>query len=238
MHFFNHKLSLFLDFSNNKVCNINAAEMRKRVNEAAFQQLKSECRQNQIFVFLMIDGKEYKFKLDTGFSGNAVIPYSDQLEFSKYNAMVLEGSLYKTIGSTSFGTEAFYENIPAEIANYEMPIKITVSTSIKAQNIGINFIKAFDWLIDYNHNKVYIKRNQNAIESKFNRKVSYYAKADQGQLRIVVKEKSQTQYQLRDQIISVSGKKVTAENQCELQDLLNKTEDWNSLQLEVISNSK
>ena len=94
-----------------------------------------------------------------------------------------------------------------------MEAKLNVSTSIKAQNIGIDFIKAFDWLIDYNNNKVYIKRNQNPIESILNRKISYYVKVNQEKLQIVIKEKSQTQYQLGDQIISVDGQKVTAENQ-------------------------
>ena len=54
----------------------------------------------------------------------------------------------------------------------------------------------------------------------------------------MVKEKSQSKHQLGDQIISVNGQKVTTENQCELQDLLNKTDDWNSLQLEVIPAQK
>jgi PDZ domain-containing secreted protein len=116
--------------------------------------------------------------------------------------------------------------------------KLNVSTSIKAQNIGIDFIKAFDWLIDYNNNKIYVKRNQNSIESVFTRKVMYYAKVKAEKLEIVVKEKSQTKFNLGDEIVSVNRQKVTAENQCELQDLLNRTEDWNSLQLEVISNSK
>jgi len=236
--FFDKKQSLFLDFSNGKICNINPFELDKLLHKGLFKQLKSECRRNQIFVFFMIDGKEYKFKLDTGFSGNVIIPFSDELDFSKYNSIVLEGSLYKTIDSKTKGMEVFYEKIPATIANASALIKITTSSSIKAQNIGIEFIKCFDWLIDYNHNKVYIKRNQNAITSNFSRKVMYYAKVNQSKLEIVVKEKSQTKFNLGDEIISVSGQKVTAANQCELQDLLNTTEDWNSLQIEVIPNSK
>lgn len=232
--FFENDLSLFLDFSNSKICNINAIEMNSRLTDGLFKQLKSECRQNQIFVFLMIDGKEYKFKLDTGYSGNVIISYSDKLDFSKYNSMALEGALYTTIGSVTKGMDVFYEKVPVEIANEKASLKIAVSKSIKAQNIGIDFIKAFDWLIDYNNNKVYVKRNQNPIESIISRKISYYAKVNQDKLLIVVKEKSQTKYQLGNQIISVNGQKVTTENQCELQDLLNKTDDWNSLQLEVI----
>ena len=128
--------------------------------------------------------------------------------------------------------------MPVTFGSFNLEAKLNVSTSIKAQNIGIDFIKAFDWLIDYNNNKIYVKRNQNSIESVFKRRVMYYAKVKAEKLEIVVKEKSQTKFNLGDEIVSVNGQKVTAENQCELQDLLNRTEDWNSLQLGVISNSK
>ena len=83
-----------------------------------------------------------------------------------------------------------------------------------------------------------MKRNQNTTDSTFKRKVTYYAGVIDGKLEVIVKEKSQTKFNLGDEIVSVNGQKVTTENQCELQDLLNKTEDWSSLQIEVLSNSK
>ena len=166
------------------------------------------------------------------------MPYDEKLNFKNDKKLELEGSLFQTISSHTSGSEIVYEKMPITFGSYNLEAKVNVSTSIKAQNIGIDFIKAFDWLIDYNNNKVYIKRNQNLIESMLNRKISYYAKVNQEKLLIVIKEKSQTQYQLGDQIISVNGQKVTTENQCELQDLLNKTDDWNSLQLEVIPAQK
>lgn len=236
--FFNNKLSLLLDFSNSKICNVSSIKMHDILSEGSFSRIKSICRNNQVFVFLSIDGKEHKFKLDTGYSGSIIIPFVDHMNFSKYNSIDLEGSFYKTIDSETAGLECFYEKIPAKIGSYETLVKISVSTSIKAQNIGINFIKAFDLLIDYNHNKVYVKRNHNTIESSFKRGVMYYARVNNDSLEIVVKEKSQTKFNIGDEIVSVNGQKVTAENQCELQDLLNKTEDWNGLQIEVLSKSK
>ena len=43
-----------------------------------------------------------------------------------------------------------------------------------------------------------------------------------------------SKYNLGDEITSVNNQKVTPENICEMQDLLNKTEDWSTLNLEVI----
>ena len=236
--FFNDDFVMQLNFTNNTICNISNSQFQQTLLDNQYQLLRSKCKANQIFVYLNIEGKEYPFKLDTGYTGNIVMPFDEKLEFKNKNKVELEGSVFQTISSHTLGKETMYEKMPVVFGPYDLMSKITVSTSIKAQNIGINFIKAFDWLIDYNHNKIYIKRNQNPIESNFNKKVSYYAKVNQDKLLIVVKEKSQTKYQLDDQIIAVNGQKVTAENQCELQDLLNKTEDWNNLQLEVVSNSK
>ena len=53
-------------------------------------------------------------------------------------------------------------------------------------------------------------------------------------LLISVKEKSQTRFNLGDQIIAVNGHQVLPENICQLMDLLNKTEDWNTLKIETI----
>ena len=236
--FFDNELSLFLDFSNSKVCNINAQQFQKLLTDNLYQVIKSKCKKNQIFVYLNIEGNEYPFKLDTGYTGSIVMPFDEKLAFKNKKKMELEGSLFQTISAHTSGQEVIYEKMPVTFGQYNLQAKMTVSTSIKAQNIGIDFIKAFDWIIDYNHNKVYVKRNQNTIEDKFNRKVMYYAKVNREKLEIVVKEKSQTKFKLGDQVIAVNGQKVTEKNQCELQDLLNKTEDWNSLQLEVISNTQ
>ncbi len=236
--FFENQSILQLDFTNNKVCNINKQQLQEQLLDIHYQLLKSKCKSSQTFVFLTIEGIEYQFKLDTGYTGNIIMPYNDKLNFKNENKIELEGSLFQTISSYTNGKEIIYEKMPIVFAGENLQAKVNVSNSIKVQNIGIEFIKCFDWLIDYYHNKVYVKRNQNPTESAFKRKVMYYAKVVAEKLEVVVKEKNQTKFQLGDQIISVNGQKVTAENQCELQDLLNKIEDWNSLQLEVISNSK
>jgi predicted aspartyl protease len=232
--FFDQNLSMQLDFTNNKICNISAEELQLITN-SNYYIIKSECKRSQIFIFLTIEGKEYKFKLDTGFIGTISIPKTDDVNFTNTNKIELDGNLFATISGITNGTEILYEKMPVTIGNENVETKITVSSTIKAQNIGIDFIKGFDWVIDYNNNKIYIKRNSNTIDNTFSRKVSYYSKAqNENKLLIIVKEKSQSKYNLGDEITSVNNQKVTPENICEMQDLLNKTEDWNTLNLEVI----
>lgn len=230
--FFEDDTSLFLNFSKNEICTLNKSDFSKYSGQN-FKLIPSECKNNQIFVFVEIEGKSFRFKLDTGFNGNVVIPDSEKTQFDNPNRMVLEGSLYGTLSSMTLGVETLYEKMPVLFAGEKFESKVNVSFSIKSQNLGFQFMKGFDWLIDYNNNKVYVRRNNHNIESNFNRKVCYYSKANPSGLIIVTKEKSQLKYQLGDKITAVNGQKITLENICEQQDFLNKTEDWETLNLEI-----
>lgn len=231
--FLKENLVMQLDFTNNKVCNINKDQMQSVLSDKNYSIIPSECKRDQVFVFITIEGKEYKFKLDTGYSGTITIPSSEGTIFEG-NKIELEGTLHQTVSGFTNGLEVYYERIPIIFGQEKINTKLTVSNTIKAQNIGIDFIKGFDWLIDYNKNKVYVKRNQNKIESDFNKKISYFSKVSADKkLFIVVKEKSQKGYNLGDEISSVNNQKVTPENICEVQDLLNRTEDWETLNIEI-----
>ncbi len=236
--FFNEEFLLQLDFTNKQVCNINPKQFSNLVRQYDYKLVKSSCKKNQIFVWLNIEGHEFPFKMDTGYSGSIVMPYTEELSFKNTDKVEYVGSLFQTISSFTNGSEEVYSKMPVFFGGELINTKLNVSTTIKAQNIGIDFIKGFDWLIDYNNNKVYVKRNQSKIESTFSRKVSYYAKVQDEKLVVAVKEKSQTRYQLGDQITSVNRHKVLPENICQMMDLLNKTEDWSTLTLDVISAQK
>lgn len=236
--FFKNDNALQLDFSNNKICTVNESQINEIIKND-YTEIKAECKSRQIFVFFKIEGIEYKFKLDTGFSGSLVIPYNEKINFKKFNSLVFVGNMFRTASSTTNGEEIFYENVPIQIGNNDILGKILVSKTIKAQNIGIEIIKGFDWVIDYNKNKVYIKKNSNQIKAEFNSAVFQYVVFEQNnRLVIVTKQKQLSEYNIGDEITSVNNEKVTAENICEMQDLLNKTEDWNSLQIEVIPANK
>jgi predicted aspartyl protease len=232
--FFNQDYPLLLNFSDGKICNIDQAEMKNRLAVKGYREVRSQCRSNSIYIYLTLAGKEYKFTFDTGFSGQLIMPFDSRINLDIYNKMELDGSMFLSATATTNGLETYHEKVPVGIAGNKLLAKPIISETVKSRLLGIQFIKGFDWIIDYNHNKVYAKRNHLKIDDTFNRKVSYYAKADQ-KLTIVIKERNQTKYNLGDEIISVNGQKATAQNNCELQTLLNQTEDWDTLNLEVVS---
>ena len=231
--FFNNNNSLSINFTDNKICSVNLIENKEfLIND--YVEVKSECKSKQIFIFLTIEGMEYKFKLDTGFSGTLTIPFNEKLNFVKYNSITYIGNMFRTASSITTGEENFYENVSMSFNNSKVTSKLLVSKSIKAQNVGLSFMKAYDWIIDYNNNKVYIKKNKNEIDATFNKKLfSYLVVEKDNKLIITTKQKQLTAYNIGDEIILVNNQLVSSENVCEMQDLLNKTQDWNTLNIKV-----
>lgn len=228
--FFKDGLSMQLDFTHNSICNLTTPEVDSIAATAGYFQVKSECESGKIFIFITIDGKELKFKLDTGFSGNLIIPYDKNTILSSSEKIELEGSLYRTALSETEGKEFFYENIPVTIGNETVASEVSVSSSITAQNVGINFIKGFDWIIDMENNRVFLRRNSQLIGRILPVGFAYLAKQQHGKLVIIVKEQSQA-HSLGAEITSVDGVDVTADNVCSMESLLNKTKDWSKLDL-------
>ena len=192
---------------------------------------------NKIFIYLYINQIEYKFKFDSGFAGSFIIPFNETLNFNDINSLVYEGSLFSTANSITNGTEKFHEKVPIKIAQNNYYTTLLVSTSAKNQNVGILFIKCFDWIIDYKNNNVYLKKNKFEIKSENNKNAFQYSSSIDfigKNLIISAKQKQLIKYNVNDQIISVNNQKVTPENICEMQTLLNTTQNWDTLQLEVL----
>lgn len=49
---------------------------------------------------------------------------------------------------------------------------------------------------------------------------------------------NESKYKMGDQITSLNNQKITPENICEMQEFLNKTQDWSTLNLEVVPATK
>lgn len=233
--FFKDNNSLYLNFSNNSICNITENEKIIKSNEG-FYKIKSKCTSNKIFIYITIEGIDYEFKLDTGFSGTFSIPYNIGINFEKYNSLSFEGELFSSATSITKGEERFYEKVPVKLGGFNIESKILVSTTLKNQNAGISFIKGFDWIIDYKNNDIFIRKNNIKIESENNMNAfQYMTSIDEDTNKIIVKakQKSLSQFNLNDEIISVNNEVITNENICEIQNLLNRTPDWSTLKIEI-----
>lgn len=174
---------------------------------------------------LKINNQIILAKLDTGNPYDLILKKDDYQKVKSQEYLSFFGSrekidtLYNSINSIEIGNSSSNE------------ILIKSNKYIKRNLIGVGFMKNYNWIIDFKKGKVYYKKiKENHLELATNKvtinndKIIYSQSNNSKQLRI----------DLGDEIIIINNQKVTPENICEMQALLNKTEDWGTLKLEVI----
>ena len=224
-----------LDFESLKVKIIDESQKQQMLLD--YQEIKSEFFffGKQIKIFLKINGTEEAFLFDTG---NSAIPIliGETSNMKLNNGIEYQGTLM--VGAdhaVSIDKNIIYNNANVTIGKETIKSMVFYNQAYKSKynNVGLSFIKNFNWILDYKNKKVYYKQ----IKADFIKEVKpfrYRVYNTNDTLSIIVKLNSATTYNLGDQITSVNDVAVTTENICELQSLLNKTEDWNTLKLEVI----
>ena len=196
---------------------------------------------DEITIPLKVENKLINFTLDSGFNGGILIsPKSINIDKSKLVATFEAG--YFVLNKLINKKTEVYNNVSIEKSYlFDEPAIISSTTNINHNLLGTSFIKQFNWIFDFNTGDVYVKRiakDDSDLIDKIN-KYQLKCLAINNDLIIGFKKSpSFLQYNIGDQIISVNGSPVTTENICEMQDLLNKTQDWNTLKLEVITPKK
>ena len=230
---------ILFDISNNEI-----RVLQSKYNINGYQKLDTNISSifgSEIIIPVKINNKIIKFTLDTGFNGGVLISSKEDI-LSKSNLYEEFEIGFITVSKLSVSKAFIYSNINiADNYLFTEPTIISTISNINKNLLGINFIKQFNWIFDFNSGVVYVKRisNSNTETLKVLEKLQITSLSFNGELLIVYKKiNCYPNFHLLDKIISVNGKSVTPENICEMQDLLNKTQNWDSLKLEVIPKTK
>ncbi len=134
-------------------------------------------------------------------------------------------------------TKKYYTQIPISISPLKQKFKgiVAVSYITKYNLIGMQFIKQFNWIIDYKNKTVFIKPI-NYKEQKKNYSKTIKVIAFNNYLIIGLKSKNINKYHLGDTIVSVNNNKITKQNICFFENLLNNEKDWNKFDILIKSN--
>ncbi|RTY93968.1 hypothetical protein [Flavobacterium sp. GT3R68] len=230
--FINDKLTMQINFSDKTLALIH----KDSVNTSDYKEIESSFRDQMIFVNFEINGTKKQFKLDTGFSDFFIIPLNDDPMFNKLDAELYNGSSFKAFDEFSDNNkEIHYKNVEMDFAGEKFVSTVIASSSNKATNVGIRFMKNFDWILDFENKKVFVKRinTENKLNKDF-KKYNYITYNSNNQIVIILKNQQLIDYNVGDVITSINGEKVTAKNICEMNIKLNKAVDWGTLQLEII----
>jgi hypothetical protein len=233
--FFHQEKALSLSFSTSSMLLLTKADAVKKASEEGYVLLPSTCKRNTLLVSGLIENKSFWFKLDSGFEGTMAVPYSSKNNFQNRVKTTYDGSAFQTAMNRTYGREVFYSKMPFVLGEFTNQQQCVESSSVKYPLLGIRFMRGFDWIFDFKNKKIYAKRNGLQIPEKFTNLFPYQTEASD-KLRISLKATHAMSFRLGDEILAVNGQKVTAENRCELQRLLNSTQDWGQLEL-VVSGS-
>lgn len=232
--FFHQEKALLMSFSNGNLRLLDSPEAIATLEKEGYVLLASQFKRNAVYVAAKIENQPVWFKLDSGFEGTMAVPYSAKNNFQNPLKTVYEGSAFQTAMGRTNGREVFYNKMPFALGEFTNQQQCVESSSIKKPLLGIRFMRGFDWLFDFKNKKIYAKRTALQIPENFTNLYPYQAEAGD-KLRISLKSVKAKPFKLGDEILAVNGQKVTAENRCALQKLLNSTPNWDQLELLVSS---
>ena len=230
--FINSNLILELNNENHTINSyINTDFDKDKLN--GFSKINAIIDKKKILIPLTINGATENYLLDTGNSSSIIMSYSKQLDSISTNKIVTEGKSFQSL-KAAFGNETtILQAIPVKIGdvNFNAPV-LMVPNGIN-KNMGMEAIKQFNWFINFTTKEVFIKKNT-VLSKEIKIKKVYFTTINKDKILIIAKIKENNKYNIDDEITSINEQKVTPENICEMQDLLNKTEDWSALKIEII----
>jgi len=199
-----------------------------------FKKVRSSFKYGSIWLQLRIGNVWDYYIFDTGaefFMSKKENPFKDEIlsEDSFKSVNIMSGN------SIVPSETIFYkdQNVYATGLQIDNNI-IQINKNINSNILGYEFIKNYNWIIDFKRNKVYAKKIRNFNSDKFFNDledVENLAVAMNGNLMIIYSRNKN--YIVGDIIRSINGEKVTNENVCEMQKkLLDSSSDWSELKFE------
>jgi hypothetical protein len=128
----------------------------------------------------------------------------------------------------------YYSNVPINMAGFTTNQSIiSVNKELHSNILGLPFIKNFNWLIDFENEKIYAQQHSNEFDNSWLDKLD-----DINEMVLAVNDKLMVFYsssgiKIGSVIKSIDGTEITNENLCEYQNLLLKNNaDWSAFNIE------
>jgi len=176
------------------------------------------------YIKIKANNKFFSVKLDTG------SPYDILLKKKDYNKFAKNESSENYYFNTKSNLDSLLvSHHQIYINNIPETHLVLTNNYIKRNILGIEYMKNFNWILDYNSGKIFIKQFD---------KIS--KKPTLPENKVVIEDNSLVFYQTKNinsinklgqKIFSVNGEKIDNNNICKYYELLN-SNDWNSIKIE------
>jgi len=230
--FVNSRTPVLLDYENSVVMTL---EKSPDLNE--YVGVDIEIKDNKILLNANINNVKTQLLFDTG--SDAYIMLNQNPFFDEPEDLAYETGIITANNVQSYPLNKVYANQSISVGGILNDNNlISVVRSFNANGVGIQFIKNYNWIIDFKKKKVYAKKIKDFNSSSFIEKltsVKYKVMATNGHLIIFHKKDPANKFKVGDEIVSVDGTIVSKANICEFQDLLNANNNWDKFKIETMT---
>jgi hypothetical protein len=205
-----------------------------------YEKIKATIEDKKIFIYPQIGGSERKMLFDTGNMGAVILPYSDTLiSNSKEKPIIADGVSLQSVAN-NFGSETYaLNNQTVKIGNFSEDFPIIMLKGFDINNVGLQYIRQYNWIIDFGKNEIWMQKNEKAEPVKKIEVTNPYTALIIGSnIEIVSIVRGYDKYQLGDVILTVDGVSVNPDNICQLNKRLQETTDWSTLKIKTAKKSK
>lgn len=194
--------------------------------ESKFSSLSSVFK---IKIFAL--GRSDFFIFDTG--NNGPILLNEEI-FSPVELKNSIDYIGNSVGGSQIVNHLKMYDADFQMKNTKFTQYVGISQGSKRSIVNFNFIKKINWIIDRKNKRVYY---QIIDATKLNNPYSknhavHVASSHQGKL-VVSYSTSDSRFGISKEIISVNNQTITSQNLCEIEKLLNTTEDWEKLNVKI-----
>ena len=197
-----------------------------------FMRVKSNDLYSRIEIYLTVDSVEYEFLFDTGYNGFLSLPQSEK--HKKENDVSIVGFTSIDISGIVIDTITIQHTNTLSMGYWDS-MEGTIRYAKKSTpNMGMEFISCFDWIIDRCRGKVYARKIKDTKCDTVSYQIQYAVLALDTTLQVIRLPLGETEYQLFSIIDSVNGEKVTMENICQMQGLLNKPNGFKDNEMVIL----
>lgn len=208
---------------------------KESINRNEYKELGASFRNNQILIDIEIDGKYFEAVLDTGFKGYINIDKKFR-RIRKYEEIKLEPSLLFTAFNQNEVIDSYVIGPTITIGNTKIEKGIIgINPQIEQTIFGSELIKNYNWIIDFNDEKVFIKKIKRLNPSNVVEKLKSSENlviAINNKLTVIYSKNND--YKVGTVIKSVNNIEVNNKNICEIEELLRKNStDWSNLSIKI-----
>ena len=219
-----------IDFTNNQIY----AMSRSQIDSTQYLPVKCKFESDLLFIYPTINGIEYECVFDTGNGQGILIQDAQRVENHTEKDLLYEGSYGKTFGGV---TESQHFIIAPDtkvgFAEQEEAIPVMfMENGLAFNNVGLQYLKRFDWIIDDYYHRVYARPH--VADTMQLTEVHYGLVTSDGTLKISTRLLDGNEvFNIGDRIISVNGGTVNEDNICYYYDLLTTQKDWSEFEIVV-----